>query len=69
MALVRSEGGAVKVGGGSLTMTKSLRKGTAATRSEGGVKVAACSGDGDEAVACPGAWIVDDSWQRRRGGF
>jgi hypothetical protein len=57
--MARSEGGGVEVDDGSATMTKSLRKRTAATRSEAGVKVASCSGVG----------IEDGRWHRWRGGF
>jgi hypothetical protein len=52
--VARSEGGRVKVDGGSATMTKSLRKRMAA----------ACSEIGVEAAACSGAEIKDDWWQR-----
>jgi hypothetical protein len=47
-----SEGGGGEVDGGSMTMTKSLRKRTAMTRSEGGVE-AACSGG--KTTTCSGA--------------
>jgi hypothetical protein len=67
--VVRSEGGGVEVDGDSTTMTKSLRKRTAAACSEAGVKVMLCSGVGDEAVASSGAGIEDGRWQRRCGGF
>jgi hypothetical protein len=67
-AVVHSEGGEAEVDGGSATMTKSLRKRTAAARFEAGVEAAACSGAGDEAAACFGARIEDGRW-RRHGGF
>jgi hypothetical protein len=53
--VVRSKGSRVEVDDGSATMTKSLRKRTAATHSE--------------AMACSGAGIEDDKWWRRHGGF
>jgi hypothetical protein len=69
MVAVRSEGGGVEVDGGSVTMTKSLTKRTAAARSEAGDKAAACSRDGDEASTCSRVGIEDDRWRQRRGGF
>jgi hypothetical protein len=54
MAVACSEGGKVEVDGGSVTMTKSLRKRI----------VAACCGDRDEAVACSGVGIMDGRWWR-----
>jgi hypothetical protein len=48
MAGARFEGGGVEVDSGSVTMTKSLRKRTAAARSEAGVEAAACSEAGIE---------------------
>jgi hypothetical protein len=65
----RSEGGGVKVNGGIVTITKSLRKRATLAHSEGGVEVAACSGDGDEAVVCSRARIIDDRWWWWRGSF
>jgi hypothetical protein len=59
MAVACSEGGKVEVDGGSVTMTKSLRKRI----------VAACCGDRDEAVACSRVGIMDGRWWRRHGGF
>jgi hypothetical protein len=64
-----SEGGGVEVDGGSVTMTKSLRKRTVAARSEGRVEAAACSGDGDEVAACSGVGIMDGGWRQRHSGF
>jgi hypothetical protein len=52
MTATRSKGGGVEVDGGSVTMTKSLRKRTVA-RSEAGV----------EAMTCSGAGIKDGRWQ------
>jgi hypothetical protein len=69
MMVVHSEGGGVKVDGGSVTMTKSLRKRMAVTRSEVGVKAVACSGAGDEVVVCSGVGIEDERWWRWHGGF
>jgi hypothetical protein len=59
MAVARFEGGRVEVDSGSATMTKSLRKRTAAACSEAGV----------EAAACSEARIEDSRWRWRRGGF
>jgi hypothetical protein len=59
MAAACSEGGGVEVDSGNMTMTKRLRKRTAAT----------CSGAGDEAAVCSGAEIKDGRWQRRCGSF
>jgi hypothetical protein len=67
--VVRSKGSRVEVDDGSATMTKSLRKRTAAAHSEAVVEVAVFSGTGDEAMACSGAGIEDDKWWRRHGGF
>jgi hypothetical protein len=67
MVVARFKGGRVKVDGGSVTMTKSLRKRAAAACFEAGVEAAVCSGTGDEAVACSGAEIEDGRWQRRDG--
>jgi hypothetical protein len=66
---VCSEGGGVEVDGSSATITKSLRKKTAAARSEAGVEEVACSGVGDEAVVCSGAGIEDGRWRQRCSGF
>jgi hypothetical protein len=67
--MVRSEGGGVEVNGGSVTMTKSLRKRMAAARSETGVEEVACSGARDEAVAFSRAEIENGRWRRWCGGF
>jgi hypothetical protein len=64
-----SEGGRVEVDGGGVTMTKNLRKRTAAGRFEARIEVAACSGAGDEAVVCSRAKIEDGRWWQRRGSF
>jgi hypothetical protein len=69
MAAARFEGGRVMVDDGGATMTKSLRKRTATTHFEGGVKVAAFSGDGNEAAACSWVEIVDDRWRWWCGRF
>jgi hypothetical protein len=66
---VRSEGDGVEVDGGSVTMTKSLRKRTAAARSEARVKAATCSGVGDEVAMCSGAEIEDNKWRRWSSSF
>jgi hypothetical protein len=58
MAAARSEGGRVEVDSGSVTMTKSLRK-----------RTAACFMARDEAAGCSGAGIEDGKWRRRCGGF
>jgi hypothetical protein len=59
MAAAHSEGGGVEVDSDSATMTKSLRKSTAAAYSVAGAKVAACSGAG----------IEDSRWRWRHGSF
>jgi hypothetical protein len=64
-----SEGCGVEVDDGCTTMTKSLRKRTAAARSEAGVEVAACSSDGDKLAACSGDGIKDSRWWQWRSGF
>jgi hypothetical protein len=69
MAATCSEGGGVEVDSGNMTMTKRLRKRTAATCSEARVEAAACSGAGDEAAVCSGAENKDSRWQRRCGSF
>jgi hypothetical protein len=61
MAAARFEGGGVKVDSGRVTMAKSLRKGTAATRSKVRVKAVACSRARDEAAVCSRAGIKDGS--------
>jgi hypothetical protein len=53
-AAARSKGGRVEVQGGSVTMTKSLRKRTVAAHSEAGVKVVVCYRVRDEAASCSG---------------
>jgi hypothetical protein len=67
--VAHSEGGRVEVNGGSMTMTKSLRKRTAVAHFEAGVEATVCSGDRDEAVACSGARIEGDRWRQRCGSF
>jgi hypothetical protein len=69
MATACFEGGRVEVNSGSVTMTKSLRKRTAAACSEAEVEVAGCSRAGDKPVACSGAGIEDNRWQRQCGSF
>jgi hypothetical protein len=64
-----SKGGRVEVDSSSTTMTKSLRKRTAAAHSEAGVEAVVCSGAGDEVAACSRAKIEDGRWQRWRDGF
>jgi hypothetical protein len=49
-----SEGGRVEVDGGGVTMTKNLRKRTAAGRFEARIEVAACSGPGMRQWCAPG---------------
>jgi hypothetical protein len=67
MAVARFEGGRVEVDGGSVTMTKSLRKRTTTACSEAGVEAVACSRASDEAVACSRAGIEDGRWRRHSG--
>jgi hypothetical protein len=69
MVAVRSKGGRIEVDGSGTTMTKSLRKSTAATCSQGGVEAAACSGDGDKAAVCSRAGIMDGRWWWRCDNF
>jgi hypothetical protein len=69
MVAARSEGGGVEIDGCSVTMTKSLRKRTAAAHSEAGDEAAVCTGAGDEVAACSRAGIEDDRWRRRHDGF
>jgi hypothetical protein len=65
--VARSKGGGVEVDGDSVIMIKSLRKTTAAARSEAGVEAAACSGVRDEAAVCSKAGIEDG--RQWCGGF
>jgi hypothetical protein len=65
--VARSKGGGVEVDGDSVIMIKSLRKTTAAARSEARVEAAACSGVRDEATVCSKAGIEDG--RRWCGGF
>jgi hypothetical protein len=69
MTAACSKGGGVVVDSGGVTMTRSLRKGTAVPRSEARVKAAGCSRAGDEAMACSGVGIKDGRWQWRYSGF
>jgi hypothetical protein len=69
MVAARSEGGGVEVDSGSMTMTKSLRKRSAAACSEVRVEVAACSGPGDKAPTFSRAEIKDCRLWRQCGGF
>jgi hypothetical protein len=68
MAAACSRGGGVKVDDVSTIMIKSLKKRTAAARSEATVELVVCSGAGDEAAACSRVEIEDGRW-RRHGGF
>jgi hypothetical protein len=67
--VVRSEGGGVEVDGGSVTMTKSLRKRMAAARSKARVNTAACFRARVEAVVCSRVGIKDGRWRQRCGSF
>jgi hypothetical protein len=69
MVAAHIEGGRVEVDGGSMIMTKSLRKRTTVARSEAKVKAAACSGARDEATGCSGARIEDGRWWWSHGSF
>jgi hypothetical protein len=62
MAGARFEGGGVKVDSGGTTMTKSLKKSMAATRSKVGAEVVVCSRARDEAAVCSRAGIKDGRW-------
>jgi hypothetical protein len=62
MVAARSEGGGVEIDGCSATMTKSLRKRTAAAHSEAGDEAAVCTGAGDDVAACSRAGIKDGRW-------
>jgi hypothetical protein len=67
--VARSEGGGVEVDSGSATMSKSLRKRTAAAGSEARVKAATCSEAGDKATTCFRAGMEDGRWRQWRDGF
>jgi hypothetical protein len=69
MVVMHSEGGRVEVNGGSVTMTKSLKKRTTVAHFEAGVEATACPGARDEVVACSGAGIEGDRWRQRCGSF